>query len=170
MSDPAAPDGPAAQPHVFLDTVLVPHRSLKPAGFVVLMSVLGGVSFVAGMIFVLRGAWPGMGFFGLDVGLVYLAFRINYRSARRQERVRLVQDALTVERIGVRGDRRRWSFQPSWARIVYEETDEDTNRLTLTSHGRSLVLGSFLGAGERRAFAVTLKEALARWRAQLVAR
>jgi uncharacterized membrane protein len=174
MSDPAASDGlpraPAERPEVFLDAVLVPHRSLKPTGFVVLMAVLGGVSFVAGMIFVLHGAWPVMGFFGLDVALVYLAFRINYRSARRQERVRLVQDALTVERIGVRGDRRRWSFQPSWARIVYEETDEETNRLTLTSHGRSLVLGSFLGAGERRVFAAALKDALARWRAQLVAR
>ena len=67
----------------------------------------------------------------------------------------------------MRGDRRRWSFQPFWARIVYEETDADTNRLTLTSHGRSLVLGSFLGAGERRSFAARLQDALARWRAHL---
>ncbi len=78
--------------------------------------------------------------------------------------------ALTVERIGVRGDRRHWSFQPSWARIVFEEQDEDTNRLIVTSHGRSLVLGSFLGAGERRNFANRLMEALARWRAHLIAR
>jgi uncharacterized membrane protein len=174
MSEPAASDGaphvPAKRPEVFLDAVLMPHRSLKPAGFVVLMAVLGGVSFGAGMIFVLQGAWPVMGFFGLDVALVYVAFRINYRSARRQERIRLVQDALTVERVGVRGDRRRWSFQPSWARILYEERDEDTNRLTVTSHGRSLVLGSFLGAGERRDFAAVLTNALARWRAQLTAR
>jgi uncharacterized membrane protein len=174
MTDPvraqdAQPDA-AEREDVFLDAVLTPHRSLPPRGFLVLMVVLGGVSFAAGMVFVLQGAWPVMGFFGLDVALVYVAFRINYRSARRQERVRLVEDALTVERIGVRGDRRRWSFQPYWLRIIFEEKDEDTNRLMITSHGRSLILGSFLGAGERRHFAATMQDALARWRARLVAR
>lgn len=160
----------AAREDVFLDAVLTPHRSLPPSGFLVLMIVLGSFSFTAGIMFVLHGAWPVMGFFGLDVALVYIAFRINYRSARLQERIRLVEDELTIERIGVRGDSRRWSFQPYWARIVFEEADEDTNRLIVTSHGRSLILGSFLGAGERRNFAATLKDALARWRAALVAR
>jgi uncharacterized membrane protein len=168
-SDDVSPSA-AREEDVFLDAVLTPHRSLPPRGFLVLMIVLGGVSFTAGIVFVLHGAWPVMGFFGLDVALVYVAFRVNYRSARRQERVRLAEDALTVERIGVRGDRRRWSFQPYWARIVFEETDEDTNRLTITSHGRSLILGSFLGAGERRHFAADLQGAMARWRAWLVAR
>jgi uncharacterized membrane protein len=165
----ASPDAgaPAQPPEVFLDAVLVPHRSLPPAGFLILMAMLGVVSFIAGMIFVLHGAWPVMGFFGLDVGLVYLAFRINYRSARREERVRLAADSLTVERIGVRGDRRRWRFEPAWLRIVFEEIDPETNRLSIRSHGRSLVLGSFLGAAERRDFAAALGAALGRWRARL---
>jgi uncharacterized membrane protein len=165
MSDPIVP--PAAAPPVFLDTVLAPHRSLPPAGFVAVMAVFAGISFVAGTIFVLRGAWPVMGFFGLDVALVYVAFHINYRSARRQERVRLAEDALTVERIDVRGARRSWRFQPYWLRVVLEEQPDDSNRLIISSHGRSLVLGSFLGAGERRSFAARLQDALARWRAHL---
>src|SRR6266851_10061344 len=162
---PAAPD--EALPAVFLDAVLAPHRSLPPAGFAAIMAIFGGISFIAGIFFVLHGAWPVMGFFGLDVGLVYLAFRINYRSARRQERIRLVADALTVERRGVRGERWSWRFQPYWLRVSLEETDEESNRLTISSHGRSLVLASFLGAGERRRFAATLQEALARWRRHL---
>ncbi|MBV9521999.1 MAG: DUF2244 domain-containing protein [Alphaproteobacteria bacterium] len=167
-ASPGSP-GAADQSGLFLDAVLAPHRSLPPAGFAAVMAVLGGCSLCAGTLFVLNGAWPVTGFFGLDVALVYAAFRVNYRSARRQERVRLSADALTVERIGVRGDRRRWSFQPYWLRVVFEEKDEDTNRLLITSHGRSLVLGSFLGAGERRRFAGRLGDALARWRAQLSA-
>jgi uncharacterized membrane protein len=168
MAEPVFPPRPsetAAPPTVFLDTVLAPHRSLTPAGFAAIMAVFGGISFLAGILFVQRGAWPVMGFFGLDVGLLYLAFRVNFRSARRQERIRLVTDALTVERLGVRGERWSWRFQPYWLRVILEEAADDSNRLTIASHGRSLVLGSFLGAGERRSVAALLQDALARWRA-----
>jgi uncharacterized membrane protein len=112
-----------------------------------------------------RGAWPVVGFFGLDVALVYLAFRASYRSARQCERVVLTEQDLTVERISVRGERRDWRFEPTWLRVVLEETDEDRNALHLTSHGRSLAVGSFLGPDERRSLADVLKDALARWRA-----
>ena len=165
---PAAPD--EALPAVFLDTVLAPHRSLPPAGFAAIMAIFGGISFIAGIFFMLHGAWPVMGFFGLDVGLIYLAFRINYRSARRAERIRLLSDALTVDRLGVRGERRSWRFQPYWLRVILEEKGDDSNRLIITSHGRSLVLGSFLGAGERRSVAALIEDALARWRAHLAPR
>jgi uncharacterized membrane protein len=168
MSDPLSP--PAASQMVFLDTVLAPHRSLPKAGFVAVMAVFGGISFVAGIAFVLQGAWPVTGFFGLDVALVYLAFRLNYRSARRQEHIRLVSDALTVERLGVRGERWSWRFQPYWLRVTLEEKADESNRLIISSHGRSLVLGSFLGAGERRSLAALLDDALARWRAHLALR
>src|SRR4029077_262698 len=148
---------------VFFDAVLYPHRSLPPQGFMVLMLVLSVVSFAAGVSFVLLGAWPIFGYFGLDVLLVYLAFRASYRSARMHEWVRLTEDTLTVERVGQRGERRRWQFQPFWLRVVLEERNE-TNRLVLTSHGRELVVGGFLAPAERRNLAVALKEAPNRWR------
>ncbi len=148
---------------VFFDAVLYPHRSLPPRGFLVLMLLLGAVSFAAGASFVLIGAWPIFGYFGVDVLVVYLAFRASYRSARMHECVRLTEDTLTVERVGQRGDRRRWQFQPFWLRIVLEEHDE-TNRLLLTSHGRELVVGGFLAPQERRSLAAALKDALIRWR------
>ncbi len=148
---------------VFFDAVLYPHRSLPPRGFLVLMLLLGAVSFAAGVSFVLIGAWPIFGYFGVDVLVVYLAFRASYRSARMHECVRLTEDTLTVERVGQRGDRRRWQFQPFWLRVVLEEHDE-TNRLLLTSHGRELVVGGFLAPQERRSLAAALKDALIRWR------
>jgi uncharacterized membrane protein len=108
-------------------------------------------------------------FFGLDVGLVYLAFRLSYRQARQREELILTDDQLTVDRISIYGERRRWQFQPFWLRVNFEEKDEDTNRLVLTSHGRSLVVGSFLGPAERRSVAKQLVAALSRWRARLSA-
>lgn len=158
------PPDATIDPPVFLDAVLRPHRSLPPRGFNILMAVVGVISFGYGMVFVMMGAWPVIGFFGLDVFLIWLAFRLNYRSARRHERVVLLEDRLTVERVGVYGERREWRFQPYWLRVIFVEEDEDTNRLAIASHGNSLTLGSFLGPAQRRDFAGTLTDALARWR------
>ena len=164
MTSLAAPGAPTPSPPVFLDAVLTPHRSLSRRGFATMMAGLGAISFVAGTVFWLIGAWPVVGFFGLDIALIWLAFRLSYRSARQTERVRLVEDELTVERVGVRGDRRFWRFQPYWLRVVFEEVDEERNRLYIASHGRSLVLAAFLGPGERRIFADRLSAAMSSWR------
>lgn len=164
MTEPASEPGSP----VLYDAVLSPHRSLPPRGFTVLILLMAAVSFMASLFFVLHGAWPVTPFFGVDVLLVYVAFRLNYRSGRLREELKLTEDSLTVDRVNVYGERTRWRFQPYWLRVIFEEKDEDTNRLVLTSHGRSLVVGSFLGAAERRGVAHALKDALARWRARLM--
>ncbi len=158
--------GYAAAP-LFFERVLLPHRSLPPRGFHLLMLILGLVSLAVGIGFVSIGAWPVFGFFGLDVALVYLAFRLNYRSARRSETLRLAGDAFTVERIGVRGERRTWRFQPFWLRVILEERRDESNRLVVASHGRNLVIADFLSPMARRELARTIIEALSRWRNSL---
>ena len=164
MSDPAPLALAEEAPPVFFDAVLHPHRSLPPRAFGLMMAFLGGVSFFVSVGFVLIGAWPITGFFGLDVLLLYIAFRLSYRSARLHEHVRLTEGDLSVERVDVYGERLHWQFQPYWLRVILEEPDEDSNRLLLTSHGRTLVLASFLGPAERRQLAMQLKDALVRWR------
>jgi uncharacterized membrane protein len=152
---------------VFFERVLLPHRSLPPAAFNVLMLLLGLGSLAMGIGFLLLGAWPICGFFGLDVAAVYVAFRLSYRSARQREILRLAGDDFTVERVDIYGERRRWRFQPFWLRVVLEERPDESNRLLLASHGRSLVIGDFLGAAVRRELAQNLRTALLRWRAAL---
>ncbi len=151
----------------FYHAELKPHRSLPPKGFAIVMLILAGVSFCVSVGFVLRGAWPVTPFFGLDVALVYLAFRMSYRSGRLRERLRLTADEFTLERVDVYGARKRWRFQPFWLRVVFEERDEDTNRLSLASHGKSVTVGAFLGPAERRKVAFSLKDALALWRRKI---
>lgn len=150
--------------HVFLETVLHPYRSLPRRGFILLMAGLAALSVLCGVICIAVGAWPIFGFFGLDVALVYVAFRASYRSARQHERVRLTEESLTVEQVSAKGARRRWRFEPFWIRVVFEESDE-TNSLALTSHGRTLVVGRFLAPAERRTLAGQIRSALAKWRA-----
>jgi len=143
-----------------------PHRSLPPRGFHVLMAVLALASIVSGIMFVRAGAWPVCGFFGLDVLLLYIAFRVSYRSGRMHETLRLAGDDLTVERVSIRGEVRLWRFQAFWLRVRLVETGQDTNRLLLTSHGRTLAVAGFVSPGERRTLKGELDQALAEWRAR----
>src|SRR5438128_11879254 len=115
--------GPADPPraHIFFERVLLPYRSLPVHGFRVLMGLLVVIGIAVGIGFVSVGAWPICGFFGLDVALLYLAFRLSYRSARQCETLRLADDQFTVERVGIYGERRLWRFQPFWLRVVLEE-------------------------------------------------
>jgi uncharacterized membrane protein len=162
------PSPPSARPlRPFFERVLLPHRSLPSRNFHVLMGLLGLVSLAAGVGFVAVGAWPVIGFFGLDVALVYFAFRLNYRTARQSETIRLADDTFTVERVSVRGERRNWRFQPFWVRVILEERRDTSNRLLVASHGRSLVIGDFVPPATRRELAVTLRDALTRWRNSL---
>lgn len=149
---------------VRFDAVLYPHTSLSPRGFLLFMALLGSVSFAMGIAFMLAGAWPVFGFFGLDVLIVWLAFRASYRAARRSERLVLTDDALTVERISPRGARRRWRFQPYWLSVVFDENGRPGAPLLLRSHGKALEIGAFLAPHEKRALCETLRAELRRLR------
>ena len=166
-ASPTCADSAAAPGRPFFERVLLPHRSLGLRNFRLLMGILGLISLAAGAGFVAVGAWPVFGFFGLDVGLVYLAFRVSYRSTRQSETIRLADDAFTVERVGVRGERRNWRFQPFWLRVILEERPDESSRLLVASHGRSLVIGEFVPPATRRELAATIRDALRRWRNSL---
>jgi uncharacterized membrane protein len=140
--------------------VLYPHRSLPRTGFVALMAALCVVSFVAGFIFYRIGAWPVPGFFGLDLLLIYAAFRLNYRSGRRYEIVDLTHDKLEVTRVAPSGRRESFSLNPYWARVRLTERVEGRSDLALAAHGREYRIGDFLSDDERREFASTLEAAL----------
>jgi uncharacterized membrane protein len=163
IRNPAPAEAEAENPAdpVLFDALLTPYRSLSPAGFAILMSAIGLVGFAAGIAFYLIGAWPVIGFGGVELGLFYLMFRLNYRSARISERVRLTPAALTVERRNLGGEVQRWSFPAYWLRVELAEPTEPDSLLTLSSHGRSLVIGRFLPPAERLDFANALRAALA---------
>ena len=61
------------------------------------------ISVGLGVFFLLQGAWPVLGFFGLDIALLYLAFRLSYRSGRLRETIRVTADEVVVRRIAPNG-------------------------------------------------------------------
>jgi len=153
-------DPNTAEPELF-SALLTPHRSLNRTGFFVLMVFLSVVSFVAGVAFLLMGAWPVLGFFGLDVLVIYWAFKINFRSAQAREEISVTPSELRVRRISHRGHVAEWVMNPLWVRLG-QEADEEFGimRLYLVSRGRHLTIGSFLGPDEKASFAKALLDAL----------
>jgi uncharacterized membrane protein len=156
VSDNAVPHEPA-----LFSAVLTPHRSLSRTGFRNFMIVLGALSFGTGMYFLLKGAWPVFGFCGLEVLLVYWAFRINYRRARAYEQVTVTPSELTVRKVTHHGRIREWTLNPLWVRldrVVHSEFGVE--RLFLVSHGRRLSIAGMLGPDEKATFATALSAAL----------
>lgn len=151
---------PISDPALFSATI-TPHRSLGRSGFLAVMIAVGGLSFVAGLVFLALGAWPIIGFLGLDVLLVFLAFRANYRSAAAYEQVLVTASELRVRKVGHRGETSEYTLNPLWARLE-RETDPDYGllRIFLVSRGRRLPVADFLTPPEKEGFARALLAAL----------
>ena len=104
------------EPELF-SALLTPHRSLNRTGFLVLMGFLSVISFAAGLAFLLMGAWPVFGFFGLDVLLIYWAFRVNFRRAGATEEISVTPFELRVRRVSHRGHVVEWVLNPLWVQL-----------------------------------------------------
>ncbi len=147
---------------VLFEARLSPHRSLSPAGFAIVMSALAAASFAVGVSFLMMGAWPVFGFFGLDVALVWIAFRLNYREARAYEDIRMTPNLLSVRQVSAKGAARETAFNPRWVRL--EKTEDElygVTRVALISRGIFLIVGAFLPPLYKDELAKRLDAALA---------
>jgi uncharacterized membrane protein len=149
-----------SEPTLF-SAIITPHRSLSGKGFLLVMALVGGLSFIGGMFFLLLGAWPVIGFLGLDVLLVYWAFRANYRAAAAFEEVTVTPSELRLRRVSHRGEVAEWTLNPLWTKLDREKHAEfGLLKLFLVSRGRRLSVAGFLSPKEKESFAAALSAAL----------
>jgi uncharacterized membrane protein len=151
-------EGPV--PAVHFATSLSPHRSLSPEGFAWLIRGAVAANLVIGLPMYLLGAWPVMGFMGLDVFLLWYMFKRSYLDARRSETLLLTDRELIVDRRSPDGDREEHRLDAYWLKVELG----DDERLVLTSRGNRVVIGRFLSPGERHHVAEQLKAAVAEMR------
>ena len=151
---------PDVQPELF-SALLTPHRSLNRTGFLVVMAFVTFVSFAAGLAFLLMGAWPVFGVFGLDVLAIYWAFRVNFSRAKASEEILVTPSELRVRRISHRGHVVEFVLNPLWVRLdQISHAEYGIEKLYLVSRGRCVAIGSFLGPEEKASFAKALTAAL----------
>lgn len=140
---------------------LTPHRSLSRHGFLVLMGIVIAVSFAAGIMFLMMGAWPVLAFFGLDALIIYWAFKLNFRRADATEDIVVTPYEIRVRRVSHRGHVAEWTLNPLWVQLEQKSHAEfGIEKLYLVSRGRRLSIGSFLGPDEKASLAKALAAAL----------
>jgi len=151
---------------LYMDAVITLNRSLSPAGFKVLFGVIVAFNVVFAIFLLVIGAWPAPIFMGLDVALVWLAFRASFRAAERAERVQVSAEVVTVTHED--GTRRRtvWTSPTAFTRVDVEELGEDERRVRLRLSGRAFTVAKSLSHPERCAFAAALQEAIRSARAE----
>lgn len=155
----------AAETPVLFGRRLRPKRSLGRVGFWIAIGVVGATSLLNGILFLMLGAWPVLGFYGLDALLFYCLMRLNIRRAERSwESLRLTEDRLVIEHGDHRGVSHRIELQPYWLRVSVDRSEIGQNRITLTSHGQRIGIGGFLAPVDRADLARDLSVALDRLR------
>jgi uncharacterized membrane protein len=161
MSESNASEAPRPDEPTLFSALVTPYRSLNGKGFLIVMGVISGLSFAGGVVFLLLGAWPVMPFLGLDVLLIYWAFRANYRAAAAYEEVTVTASELHVKKVSAKGRVAEWSLNPVWVRLERETHEEfGLLRLFLVSRDRKLAIAGFLGPAEKESFAKALGDAI----------
>lgn len=155
-----ANNDPVSDPPLF-SAVMTPNRSLGKRGFGILMLAVAGISFVVGLVFAIAGAWPITGFFGLDVLLIYWAFRINYRDGRAYEQVVVTPTELMFRKVSPRGAVTEWRCNPLWVKLDWDIHEEfGVQRLHLVSRGERRQIAGFLSPDEKESFGKALQAAI----------
>ncbi|WP_343563478.1 DUF2244 domain-containing protein [Kiloniella sp. b19] len=145
------------------DLILTPHRSFSDPILNRVLLIVSAVALTGSVILFSLGAWPIVGFLGVDVLLLWWAFRASSRSALRQERLTLRDHQLLFSRRDHWGKTREWLFQPVWSRWEFSGQEEDS-RLKLSMGGMTVSVGTFLSHQERKELYRTVSDALHHYR------
>ncbi len=151
---------------VYLDAVLHPPRSLSDRGFRRLMIMIGAVSFIASVGFWMNGAWPVMGFFGIEVLALWVVFQMCFRAQTARTYVRVTAETVDVRKVDARGRERRARLPATFTRVELDPDARGARALRLAVSNRAYPIGEHLTADERESFAVALKAAISKARTE----
>jgi uncharacterized membrane protein len=157
---------PANVDDVIFSATLTPHRSLGRRGMGLIVAAVAGFSLSIGTYVWWIGAWPVVGFIGLDVAAIALAFHFNARAARAFEEVAVSRTQIVIRKVTANGRSHEFRFNPMWVGLEVERNeDEGVVRITLRMRNDRLRIGAFLNPDDRTSFAKALGTALATARA-----
>ena len=149
---------------IYLDVQLRPHRSLSPRGLRNLILFIAAILFVISVAFLMIGAWPIVGFAGLDFILLYYAFKVNMKEARRLEHIMITSNGLELRRVEPSGEETITSIEPNWLQVAAIKRRGKNSAVRLRSHGKDIFVGSFLGPKGCKKLAADIQQAVEAYR------
>ena len=130
-------------------------------GFMIVLAVVIVGCTIPGVIFISKGAWPIFGFLGLDILLIWLAFRANFSAARAYETVVLTPESLIIRHVTARGKLREFVLDPNWSKLKIMRTEDGVQDVVVTTRDKAVAIGRFLPPEEKESFARAFAPALA---------
>lgn len=149
---------------IYFDATLTPNRSLSPRAFTIVMAVIVGMSFIAGLSFVSMGAFPVIGFFGLDALAIWIAFRWSFRNLKQETRVRVTAEQIDLSHEQPGKPPRTAHLPTAFTRVRLDFPERKPSELKLAHGGQAWVIGRFLTPTERKSLKDALEKAI--WSAQ----
>lgn len=140
---------------------LTPHRSLTRRGYRYVIALACVMASIPGIIFFSLGAWPVVGFLGLDVLAIGWALSASLRSGKQYEVVTLWPDELEVKQVSGKGKVELTRFNPFFVKLVIDrDFNERTTALHLRTRDSDMVIGAFLNPDDKASFAKVFGSAL----------
>jgi len=135
------------------------NNSLSTSGRRLVFAFILTVSFgIAAAFSLVLGAWPILPFAGVEMAVLYVAFRYIDRHAGDYERITIRGDSVAVE-VRDGSDLACFELNRYWAQVVCEH---EGTRLALRSHGREIEVGRHLCDEQRLEMARGLAQELRR--------
>ena len=144
----------------FLDITVLPYRSLTKKGFRNLMFIVSLIFFLVGVFFWHIGAWPVFGFLGLDVLLLYYAFKINYKSGEIFETIKIIHEKFSITRSFPSGKKQVWNLETYWTKVEILNPAQNQHNLIVKSKDKVVLLGSFLNLNDKKKLLSKIESAL----------
>ncbi len=150
----------------FLDITVLPYRSLSKKGFKYLMLCVAAVFFTIGVFFWIIGAWPVFGFLGLDVLLLYYAFKMNYKSGEIFENLKLIKEKLLITRNFPSGKIQSWDLEPYWTKAEILQANSNNHNLIIKSKNKVVMIGSFLSSKDKKKLMKKINDSLKQYKSR----
>lgn len=151
---------------VYFDATLTPNTALSPRAFLIVMGLVGLMSFVGGMMFLSIGAFPVLGWFGLDALAIWFAFRKNFQNLKQETRITVTAEQIALSHTQPGTEPREATLPTTFTRISLEHPDRKPSELRLAHAQTTYVIGRFLTPGERKSLHDALKAAISNARAE----
>lgn len=137
---------------------IAPNCSLSPAGAMRFMASIGLVSLPLSLAWAMRGFWPVLVYWALEMTALAVALRVSMDRRFQSETVWVTESQVGLVTRSRRGETLE-VFVRHWARVRLQgaRSAHSRSRLTIESRGRTMEIGHFLTEEERWRLAARLR-------------